>query len=335
MGKQVLTCAPVQTKDMKAADMVTLADETDNVIEENKTSMTAAKDAVSALNIEVEAELKTFLAQEIKKLQNSLNPLDARIAKSTSTSAKFRTDASRKNTAELEALRAQGLAIIFHHQGAKQLMQDGVYEVFDKKKTGKMKKDEDGEEADRLSEEDASRLFNYLDSDDKDHLTKEEFINLIRKFMKVVRASVLNEEISIKSKPSRRLAEGEVLEVLTGPTRESEDAEIERLKVKAMSDGQEGWVTPLGNQGTVYLQEGGNVYKVVKETILTGSFVIGENTKQKDRKLKVGEQVEVREWAKKEESSGLMRMKVRVNSDGQLGFVTSLGNTGIVFLEVV
>jgi len=272
-----------------------------------------------------------------------------RITKSTSTSAKFRTDASKKNSAELEKLRAQGLAIIFHHQGAKQLMQDGVYEVFDKKKSGKveegafvkffktckMKKDEDGEEADRLSEEDASRLFNYLDSDDKDHLTKEEFINLIRKFMKVVKASVLTEEISIKSKPSRRLAEGEVLEVLTGPTKESEDAEIERLKVKAMSDGQEGWVTPLGNQGTVYLQEGGNVYKVVKETILTGSFVIGENTKQKDRKLKVGEQVEVREWAKKEESSGLMRMKVRVSSDGQLGWVTSLGNTGIVFLEVV
>merc|ERR1719238_907126 len=142
-------------------------------------------------------------------------------------------------------------------------------------------------------------------------------MNLIRRFMKVVKASVLTEDISIKSTPVRRLVEAA------------------RLKVKSMSDDVEGWVTPVGNQGTVFLVDGGNTFKVVKETILTGSFVIGENTKQKDKKLKVGEVVEVREWARKEESSGLMRMKVRVQSDGQIGWCTSVGNTGITFLECV
>merc|ERR1712139_528958 len=106
-----------------------------------------------------------------------------------------------------------------------------------------------------------------------------------------------------------------------------------------MGDDKEGWVTPAGNQGTVYLVDGGNVFKVVKETILTGAFVIGEapegGAKVKDRKLKVGELVEVREWAKKEETSGLMRMKVCVKSDGQIGWATSLGNTGIKFLEML
>merc|ERR1719231_1464635 len=102
-----------------------------------------------------------------------------------------------------------------------------------------------------------------------------------------------------------------------------------------MNDDLEGWVTPVGNQGTVFLQDGGDKFKVVKETILTGSFVIGEDTKTKDRKLKVGEICHVREWAKKEEASGLMRMKVRLQSDGQVGYVTTVGNTGIKFLECV
>merc|ERR1719482_991855 len=139
----------------------------------------------------------------------------------------------------------------------------------------------------------------------------------------------------MKSKPLRRLVEGEVVEALTGPTKEDDESEISRIKVKAMNDGTEGWVTPVGNQGTVFLEDGGNIFKVVKETILTGAFVIGENSKQKDRKLKVGETVEVREWARKEEASGLMRMKVRVQSDGQIGWATSVGNTGITFLQCV
>merc|ERR1719162_2725094 len=102
-----------------------------------------------------------------------------------------------------------------------------------------------------------------------------------------------------------------------------------------MSDNVEGWVTPLGSRGTVFVEDGGNIFKVVKETILTGAFVIGEDSKTNDRKLKVGEVVEAQEWARKEEVSGLMRMKVRVKSDGQIGWATSLANTGAVFLEVM
>lgn len=220
----------------------------------------------------------------------------------------------------------------------------GLYEAFDKKKKGKVEesafvaffktcalKEEDDE---RLSEEDASRLFAYLDSDDKGSISKEQFMNLIRRFMKVLKASVLTEETSTKSKPMRRLNEGEVLECLSGPT-EADGEGIFRLKVKATSDNVEGWVTPVGNRGTVFVEDGGNVFKVVKETILTGSFVIGADTKTKDRKLKVGEICDVREWATKEEKSGLMRMKVALKSDGQVGWVTSVGNTGIKFLEVM
>jgi len=277
-------------------------------------------------------------------LKNALSPLEGRCNKAALIAIQFQTAATKKNAAEVEKIKADALKFIFFHQGAKKLLSMGVYEAFDKKKKGKVEesafvaffktcalKEEDDE---RLSEDDASRLFNYLDTEDTGSISKEKFMNLIRRFMKVLKASVITEETSTQSKMMRRLNEGEVLECLSGPT-EAEGENIFRLKVKATSDNVEGWVTPVGNRGTVFVEDGGNIFKVVKETILTGSFVIGADTKTKDRKLKVGEICEVREWPTKEENSGLMRMQVALKSDGQVGWVTSVGNTGIKFLEVM
>jgi len=343
VSKAEKTVTPLSTSKGTASEMVKQADEADQVIEASKTSLQNAKDAVGKYNAdECEKELKSYVSAELNKLKGQLSPIEQRSAKAVATCAKFRAEASKKNQAELEKLRSAGLSCIWHHQGVKKLSRDDMYKVFDSKKKGKV---EEGkfvqffetckmkEDAERMSEDDAERLFKYLVAGGADHLTKEQFLNMIRRFMKVLKASVLTNEVSTKSKPLRRLVEGEVLECLTGPQNAEED--IPRIKVKAMSDDVEGWVTPVGNRGTTFIEDGGNMFKVVKETILTGSFVIGGDTKTKDRKLKVGELVEAREWARKEDVSGLMRMKVRVKSDGQIGWVTSLGNTGVVFLEVM
>merc|ERR1711865_249918 len=149
--------------------------------------------------------------------------------------------------------------------------------------------------------------------------------------------------LSIKeSKTLRRLEVGEVVELLEGP-QEEESVKVMRLKVKVLKDDLEGWVTRSGNQGTLFLEEGGNVFKVVAETIMTDGFSLdgsdakASTKKLKDttRKLKVGELVEVREWPSKEEKSGLMRMKCRTRADGLTGWVTTVGNQGTVYLEVV
>lgn len=81
----------------------------------------------------------------------------------------------------------------------------------------------------------------------------------------------------------------------------------------------------------------------MKETVLTEGFEIeGDKSlnKLKDttRKLRVNEQVEVLEFApsgKKETNSGLVRMKVRAKSDGAMGWATSQGNRGTLFLKVL
>jgi len=314
-------------------------------VEEAKKNFQAAKEFVAKLNPagETEPELKSFVTGQFQKLTAQLNPIEQRTTKASGTCSKFRAEASQRNSEELEKLRATGLTMIWNHQGAKKLSREDVLKLFDRKRSGKVEesafvkffqtcemKEDDG---DRMSQEDAQRLHAYLDEADAGYIPKEQFLNLIRRFMKVMKASVLTEDASTKSKPMRRLVEGEVLECLAGPTEAEED--IARVKVKAMSDNVEGWVTPVGNRGTVFIEDGGNMFKVVKETILTGSFVIGADTKTKDRKLKIGDILEAREWARKEEGSGLMRMKVRVKSDGQIGWVTSLGNTGVVFVETM
>merc|ERR1711862_486790 len=62
--------------------------------------------------------------------------------------------------------------------------------------------------------------------------------------------------------------------------------------------------------------------KVTKETILTSAFELSGSFKTK-RKLKEGETVEIREWMKKEQESGLMRAKIRTRNDNLVGWATA------------
>mmetsp|Transcript_37691 Transcript_37691/g.75063 ORF Transcript_37691/g.75063 Transcript_37691/m.75063 type:complete len:159 (+) Transcript_37691:2-478(+) len=158
--------------------------------------------------------------------------------------------------------------------------------------------------------------------------------------MKVVKDAALTEGLTIKdAKAVRRLDVGEVVQVLEGPVKE-ETAEVDRVRVRAMRDNSEGWTSVAGNQGTLFLKEGVTL-KVIKETILTEGFEIeapkeeARKIKDNTRKLKPGELLEMRVFGRKNEETGLTRMKVRVKSDGSVGYVTSVGNTGIKFVEVV
>jgi len=189
------------------------------------------------------------------------------------------------------------------------------------------------------SVEDLQRLFTQLDEDGQKRIPQEVFMRFIRRYMKVVKDTVMSAGIGIKEKVVRRLELKEVVEVLQGPMKEEESG-VDRVQARAMSDAAIGWISIAGNQKSVYLEDGGAIFKVVKETILTGSFELavtkGVTRKLHDttRKLVPDELVEVYEWPKLEETSGLTRMKCRVRSDGQVGWVTTIGNQGALFLEV-
>jgi len=129
----------------------------------------------------------------------------------------------------------------------------------------------------------------------------------------------------------------EVVRIIEGPTKDTEN-NLDRVHVKALTDGLTGWVTVEGNQGTAFLVEGGGLFKVVQETILTPEFDVGAATKAvKDttRKLKKDEIAEVREWPKEDSASGLTRMKLRVlGGGGEVGWATTVSNQGTVFIKL-
>ncbi|CAE8625306.1 unnamed protein product [Polarella glacialis] len=255
-----------------------------------------------------------------------------------------------KDKAEVLALEKKALAMIKYHQKAKSLSAEALFAAMSKKgdqldKAGflaffksceKEKVEvEEGKEADAPpTKEDLGRIFKLWDESEVGVVSKDKMLSLTRSLMKVSKDTVLTDGLSIKdSKSIRRLDVGEVVEVLGTPEAEG-DVDVKRVSVKAMKDDVEGWVTVSGNQGTVFLLEGGGVFKVVKETIITGSFDLEDSTKDMPRKLKAGELVEAREWPKKEEKTGLVRMRIKAKSDGVTGWVTAVGNTGVVFLEV-
>jgi Ca2+-binding EF-hand superfamily protein len=207
-----------------------------------------------------------------------------------------------------------------------EVTQDGIVRFFSRS----------AETPSTLTEEELSRVFNYIDEDDEGVVSKAAFLRLLRHYMKVSKETVLTPEFDMKEgKSIRRLDLNEVMEVTEGPVFE-EATKCSRIRVKALKDDAEGWTTFAGNQGSVYLSEGGNLFKVIKETILTDSMELGEgktDSKNKPRKLKEGEILEVREWPSKQEGSGLTRMMCKAKSDGRVGWATTVGNTGITFIE--
>lgn len=365
---------------LPSTGMTKLSDEVDAAVQAAREAQAEIKKTITGLSEGVEPELKAYIMIETKKLEGRMRSWEGRLGKVAMQSNRCREDAKKKEVEELKTFEKQAIAMLKYHQSVKggsnedlfasiakddKITEAGFVDFFrtiekpkaeeegetkeeetkegETKEESKEVKKEAKKEAPELSEDDLKRTFNHLDDDEEGFLSKEKFCTLVRVFMKVAKDTVVTAGLSIKeSKTLRRLEVGEVVELLEGP-QEEESVKVMRLKVKVLKDDLEGWVTKSGNQGTQFLEEGGNIFKVVAETIMTealaldGSDAKASTKKLKDttRKLKVGELVEVREWPQKEEKSGLMRMKCRTKTDGLTGWVTTVGNQGTVYLEVV
>lgn len=235
-----------------------------------------------------------------------------------------------------------------HHAKSKPLKIAELFAFFDEKKTGKIDEAsfvkvlptldvEAGTEKPWCSPEDLPRVFSHMVEQNQGYISKEEFEQMMTVYMKVTKECALTDVLGIKTSATvRRVDAGEVMEVGESPEKD-ESTGLMRVRVRAIKDSAEGWLTVQGNNGTIFLEEGGGLFKVVQETILTQDFDIGSATmalKDTTRKLKPGEVLEVREWPKKEKESDLLRMKCRVKGPrGNVGWATTQSSTGAVFLK--
>jgi len=185
------------------------------------------------------------------------------------------------------------------------------------------------------------RLFKHLSAESNGFITREAFFQLARIFMRVVKEVPLTHGSGTckTSEVLRMLAAKEVVEVLHGPMRDPATGSV-RIEARTFKDTRQGWATVVDAKAS-FIKEGGQMFKVVKETILTAVFDLeltqsqtSNLMKQSKRKLKVGEILEALTWPVKDQKSGLMRMQVRALNDDLVGFATTVGNQGAVFIDL-
>eukprot|EP00931_Biecheleriopsis_adriatica_P050407 TRINITY_DN29181_c0_g1_i1.p1 TRINITY_DN29181_c0_g1~~TRINITY_DN29181_c0_g1_i1.p1 ORF type:complete len:1018 (+),score=299.85 TRINITY_DN29181_c0_g1_i1:144-3197(+) len=184
-----------------------------------------------------------------------------------------------------------------------------------------------------LTSEVLTDLFQSLLAEGSENLSKDTLSQMMRSYYKVAHESIMTEDLQVTGENSiREVKVDEVLEVLEGPVRD-EGMKVMRLKCRAIADDREGWLSIKGNKGTTYLEEQLALYRVVRDTKLTTSFEKEDSAE--GRKLLGCEVIEVVEWPKKHEDSGLTRMKVQALNDGAVGWMTQAGKDGDIFAELL
>lgn len=296
------------------------------------------KAKVTELRHGVQEDLKIWCLGESKFMDFKIQGFERRMAGLGRRQTQLEMGVKAKETREVDTCEKKVLAMLKHHQKAKSLSLEEMFKAVSKGDEEKVEKDaflsflttcEKEEGAETFGPSELSTYFDSLDSEKEGFISKEHTLMLIRTLKKVIKETTLTDGPDVSSAAIvAKLEVGDVVELLSEP---SEQGEMVRATCRSMRDGSEGWVTLKGNQGSTHLTDGGLLWRVQKETVLTEAFE--ETDAEADRKLRPGELIEVREWMRKDES-GVMRMKCRAKMDGKVGWVTVVGNTGIVYLAV-
>ncbi|CAK9061122.1 unnamed protein product [Durusdinium trenchii] len=119
----------------------------------------------------------------------------------------------------------------------------------------------------------------------------------------------------------RKMEVGELIRLLEGPEVDKESG-VTRIKALCLKDGLEGWVTTLGNAGTLYAEEKSDIYSVsCDELPLQKAY--GDLSSGTIRMLRKDEAFEVLEGPKEFRPEPVERMKGRALADGAVGWVTA------------
>ena len=333
-GKAENMARPLHRNDNMSADKI--KEEASATLASTKEAEDTLQEAMTKL-IKVEKDcaasddLNGYDRREVPRLQQRHGRIASRLEKVTAAVKAANEKAMRKAYTEIAQKRTEAVTAmrgfmttegktseqLFEHIGSGSDITSEKFAEFLKGLSGfTLEKDQD------------ERLFQHI-VEEAESIPKEMFLDLIRLYYKCVKATVLTEHIMIKSKTIRRLEMSEVLEVIEGPTKE-EGVNVQRVKVQAVNDAAMGWATIAGNQGTPFLEPGGNLFTCVKETHITDTESITDS--KTIRKLSKGEIIEVMEFAKKVDQ-GIKRVKGKAKEDGASGWITVCGNQGTTFLE--
>eukprot|EP00929_Paragymnodinium_shiwhaense_P028629 TRINITY_DN16564_c0_g1_i1.p1 TRINITY_DN16564_c0_g1~~TRINITY_DN16564_c0_g1_i1.p1 ORF type:complete len:371 (+),score=75.02 TRINITY_DN16564_c0_g1_i1:62-1114(+) len=239
----------------------------------------------------------------------------------------------------MERLRVQVSLAIHGHLAPKKVHTDDLFEIADADKDGYVSREEfltlaeDCRGRETFTEADLKKLFAFVDEQKDGLLRKEDFRRALRVFYRVSRPKVeLYQTMGVsQGKKLRGLDIDEVVELVEGPVKESNG--VVRIRCRAVRDGEQGWTVEKGDTGTPFLSQSKVHYKVIKQISMTSSFELA--SARTIRKLEINELLEVQDWEQVERKSGMKRLRAKANTDGAVGWVTTVTNTGEKHLEIV
>lgn len=309
----------------EADEVLKSVEEAETTLQSSTGKFSEAKEALAAL------EAPGQMSSDLQKLEKRESRTKGQLAKITAAVKVAREKAKRKAYAEFDQKRTECATAIRAQMTSKEKSADDFFEelnggeALDREKFLNFLKDLPGLEC---FDGQMEKLFDNLATEGS--ISKAGFKDLVRVFYKCVKATVMSSEISIKSKTIRRLEVGEVLEALATPCQE-EATRVMRVQCVATQDELTGWVTVAGNQGTTFLEPGGNFYTCVKETVLSDTLELQDSKTL--RRIAKGEVIEVLEFPKKDATADVRRIKGKAKLDGAVGWISLASNQGTVFLE--
>jgi len=158
------------------------------------------------------------------------------------------------------------------------------------------------------------------------------FLKYVQIYYTVSREIAITDEFLVGDtcKTIRKCEKDELLEVMEGPTID-EGSKCTRVKARALLDGQVGWVSVKGNQGTAFLAVAEKPYFAsIKAEAALKSDAGGNDVV---RTLKMGEVLEMVEGPRKELMPDTIRAKVRAGKDKAVGWIVIKDKEGVTYAE--
>jgi len=163
-------------------------------------------------------------------------------------------------------------------------------------------------------------------------LTKLTFSELAQTFMACIKDIAITTAFEVKdSKTIRKLLAGEVVQVLE-LEQIDEATGLHRVRCRAFTDMQEGWVTLRGNHGTSFLEDCGKPYFCCDEDIILQTSL--DSGSAQVCCMQPGEVLEVLQGPQRESSVEFQRVRGIAGSDTRQGWVTLKDSSGNANLEL-
>jgi len=156
-------------------------------------------------------------------------------------------------------------------------------------------------------------------------VSKMQMLVLLTEYKRCSKDTALTSMFEVKAcETLRKLEKGEIVEALGAPQKD-ETVGLERIRCRALQDGQEGWVTAQGNQGTLFVEPMSKPFLRVREA--TSAYTDTDQSSDPITTVEAGELIEVLEGPKAGRAVEVLRARGKAIKDAKFGHVVISDST--------